>query len=607
MIIQEIVWPVLEVCSEQDMYVRTNKKARLADAQGILFQKQGKASFDTYFNGCSISKWRKYTKVEEVSLQLELKGSFKITLYQKEKLKEKVLKKILLCQTVTLERKSSIELPFTSGEKGMLCFKLEALEDGSVFYGGAYQTDLSEDEKQDVKLGIVICTFMREKFIENNLKLLRKHILENEESPIQDRLEVFVSDNGKTLDIGKLQTEKIHIYPNKNAGGAGGFTRGLMEILEANKNACGVTHALLMDDDIVIDVESIKRTYRILTLLKDKYKDAFIGGAMLRLDQQNIQVESGASWNAGRLDSLKSGLDLNECEACLYNEVEEYREFNAWWYCCFPMDVVREDNLPLPLFIRGDDIEYGLRNMKTLILMNGICVWHEPFENKYSSFLEYYIIRNQLIDNAFHFPGYGVKEAKKDIRKKIIREIALYRYKNVDLILRGVMDFLRGPAFLLKTDPEKLHKDIMESGYKAVPVEECSIPFRYPEYETSLWKDDKTPRKVLRALSLNGNLIPDDRVSGTAVVSMTDVRLFNVYNKKKVLYYDTSTHKGFEVERSQEKAKRCLRKMRKLFSVMDDRFEIIANVFRDKGKELKKCSFWNEYLDLKGERNGQGN
>mgnify|MGYP006976954123 FL=1 len=108
---------------------------------------------------------------------------------------------------------------------------------------------------------------------------------------------------------------------------------------------------------------------------------------MLRIDKPNMQVESGASWNAGDLISNKANLNMNVTWDCLFNEIEEYTEFNAWWYCCFPMDVVSEENLPLPIFIRGDDLEYGLRNMKHLILMNGICVWHEPFENKYSSFL----------------------------------------------------------------------------------------------------------------------------------------------------------------------------------------------------------------------------
>ena len=62
-------------------------------------------------------------------------------------------------------------------------------------------------------------------------------------------------------------------------------------------------------------------------------------------------------------------LDINEydfnCdEEILYNEIEEHSDYSAWWYCCMPMRVVREDNLPFPLFIRGDDVEYGLRNIK---------------------------------------------------------------------------------------------------------------------------------------------------------------------------------------------------------------------------------------------------
>lgn len=54
-------------------------------------------------------------------------------------------------------------------------------------------------------------------------------------------------------------------------------------------------HALLMDDDIVIEPEALVKTYQILTLLKDEYEDAFIGGAMLRLDKPG---------NSGRVRSF---------------------------------------------------------------------------------------------------------------------------------------------------------------------------------------------------------------------------------------------------------------------------------------------------------------
>ena len=188
--------------------------------------------------------------------------------------------------------------------------------------------------------------------------------------PLYDHVEVFVADNGRTLAVEELQTPQVHIYPNRNVGGAGGFTRDLIEMMQ-NNDIYRITHVLLMDDDIVIEPEALVKTYMLLSLLKEEYLDTFVGGAMLRLDRQYIQVESGAVWNAGHLDPLKMNLDLRQCEACLYNETEEFSEYNAWWYCCFPIDIVTPENLPLPIFIRGDDLEYGLRNMKHLILMNG--------------------------------------------------------------------------------------------------------------------------------------------------------------------------------------------------------------------------------------------
>ena len=87
----------------------------------------------------------------------------------------------------------------------------------------------------------------------------------------------------------------VTIYPNMNAGGAGGFTRGMIEILKANENGAGVTHVLVMDDDIVLDTDVLLRTYTLLSLRKPEYADVFVGGAMLRLDRPNIQVENGAA------------------------------------------------------------------------------------------------------------------------------------------------------------------------------------------------------------------------------------------------------------------------------------------------------------------------
>ena len=350
-----------------------------------------------------------------------------------------------------------------------------------------------------------------------------------------------------------------------------------------------------MDDDITIDTESIEKTYTILSLLKDEYVDAFIGGAMLRIDKPNIQVESGASWNAGNLISNKSNLNMNVTWDCLFNEIEEYTEFNAWWYCCFPMDVVSEENLPLPIFIRGDDLEYGLRNMKHLILMNGICVWHEPFENKYSSFLEYYIIRNRLVDNTFHFPDWGKAQLKKAVWGQWRRECKFYRYKNVDLHTRGVRDFLKGVDFFLNTDGEKLHKEIMAAGYKAVPMDQISVPFHYKNYEASRTTKLSTLHNIVRKLTLNGYLLPAKHIR---IVSMAQVTFPAVWRAKKIVFYDVTANKAFECERSWGQAVAKFFQVLGLTIQIDFKYNKAKKDFLKRGNEIKNIQFWSKYLGL---------
>ena len=36
-------------------------------------------------------------------------------------------------------------------------------------------------------------------------------------------------------------------------------------------------------------------------------------------------------------------------------------EYNAWWSCLIPSEVIAAIGLPMPMFFQWDDIEYGLR------------------------------------------------------------------------------------------------------------------------------------------------------------------------------------------------------------------------------------------------------
>ena len=592
--LQTILFPKVGICTEEEMYFRKKNSTYFEPEENSLcLENRAVVNFDTYFNSFSIEKWKKYTKLGELKLKLKLKGEFRVTLLSKEKLHEKIIEKVLSQHHFICDDEKDCIVEFNSFDfKGIYFFRIEALRDESYFYGGEYFTDINEESLSEVNLGVVICTFKREIYIYRNMNILIDNILENDNSPLKDHLHVYISDNGKSLDSERIRHNKIHIKPNKNVGGAGGFTRGLMEILDT-KDEYNITHSLLMDDDILIEPQALVKTYNFLRLVKDEYKDIFIGGSMLRIDDQSVQVEAGASWNAGALNSLKQGLNLKHIDSVIYNEVEEYTEFNAWWYCCFPISVVTPENLPLPIFIRGDDVEYGLRNMKHLVLLNGICVWHEPFENKYSSFLEYYIVRNLLIDNALHFPWFNKWHYLKFLFKRVTRETVYYRYKNVDLIYRATQDFLKGIDWLKEQDGEALHKEIMASGYKAQPVEELSIPFSYPLYERSLSKFESKSHRIKRFLSLNGLLLKANRDN---IVSMAQCTPADFFRVKRALNYDVTTKKGFVTTKSYNKMLKIYFEFIKIVFIILMKYDKAERNYSERRKEIMNLEFWNMYL-----------
>ena len=596
LILQKLLWPTIGVCTQKPLYFRLKDSFQNGDQ--IEFHHGGTADFSTYFNCFSADKWREYTVVTDIVLRLELKGHFRISLLSENLINDKITEDVLLDREVNFAEKNTIELPYPAGTRGLLTFSILSLGEGTCF-GGAYITDIPENLFRYTKIGIDICTFRRETFIQNNLERIRKEVVEDVSSPLHGHLEVFISDNGRTLDANALNNDIVHIVPNRNVGGAGGFTRGMIEIMKANDQGSNITHVLIMDDDIVFGMDVLYRTYLLLCLRKEKYADAFVGGAMLRLDRPWHQVESGACWNAGHLISPKTNFDLRTLVSCAANELLEYHEYNAWWYCCIPITVIRPDNLPLPLFIRGDDVEYGLRNCRQLMTLNGICVWHEPFESKYSSSTYYYILRNQCIDNALHCPGYGKEALKADLHDQVLGEINRYRYKNADLLIRGVRDFLKGIDWLENTDAEALHQEIMAAGYRSVPIEQTNaeVPFDLSRYLYAT-KEEKpsTKKKGLMRLTHNGHSLPSTR--GNTVVSAMYMTAYNAYRVQKVLNYNPNNQTAFVTDRDPTEYRRCVREMKACMREIDTKFDAARESYRQRHGELQSLEFWKKYLGM---------
>ena len=155
------------------------------------------------------------------------------------------------------------------------------------------------------------------------------------------------------------------------------------------------THVLLMDDDVLVLPESIRRTYNLLRLIKPEYKDYFISGAMLYYENPSFQHEDIGTVDVNgydcRFKALKGIFNHQELTDNLENErfyPYSKNSYAAWWYCCMPINTIKKNGLPLPIFIRVDDMEYALRCKARMITMNGICVWHMGFVTKYNGVFE---------------------------------------------------------------------------------------------------------------------------------------------------------------------------------------------------------------------------
>ena len=636
MILQELRFPNYETCAEYEMYFRLEGESLAAvdapqekvpgelthyerffrrkadirfdnaalrrayydpDERALHLASWQRAGFDTYFNCFSVGKWNKYTMLDNLRLRLELKGGFQVTLLHMYSMYTEPFEHIF-CERVcrASERTAfEFEIPLKSLEGGIVCFRLYALEEAdNVFYGGGYVTDVDEAKLNPVNIAIDTCTFRRERYIQRNVGLLNRDIMENPDSPMNGHLDMFISDNGQTLDVAAMRTDRVHIFPNRNVGGAGGFTRCMIEILDMMPQR-PFTHVLVMDDDVLINTDAILRTYRLLQFLKPEFAGKTVAGAMLRLDNRSLQHECGGWWDGFCVRNDKTMLDLTSIANILFNEKEDMANYNAWWYSCIPISKISNENLPLPIFIRYDDVEYGLRTGSDIIAMSGICLWHEPFEYRFSSSSQYYEIRNEMIVNALHWPSFGFESAREVLRYSVKVNIGRYRYSDCKLAFKAMEDFCKGPEFLLTTDGEALHKEVMMIGDRFQPLKELSVRFDENEYIKSQ-RMEKPSKKRLRILTLNKHLMPR---KGDAVVDAALNGVKDFAGKRRVLNYDVGGNRGFVTEYDGRRLRETMQGYRRTVRMMREKYARACEAWRQAMPTLTSREFWDGYLGLK--------
>jgi len=549
--------------------------------------------FNTWMNLFAAKKYYKYCDLGELYLKLHIKGSYHLQIIGSNRdLLYSHVDTILVDTYITSET-SEIGIPNAKNYEGVYFIVFEDKNQPIEIISAAWTTDNAPVRNN--RLAIITCTYKREQFINKNI-ILFKHFI-NSNPNLKDRIKLFVVDNGSTLDLSNSD-EATQIYHNINAGGAGGFTRGLMEVCYLNdgieKNN-PYTRVVFMDDDVEIIPEVFYRTLVLSDYLKEEWKESFINGAMVSLERKNIFIENIGFQNNFWVKANYQNVDLFDYYNVLLTsdysdgvfKDKNRRVHSAWWYCSFYLEKSTKNNLPMPVFFRGDDIEWSWRNLgKHHIILNGIFVWHASFEYRVSIFAEmYYATRNMFLLNAIYTWDFKIKY-EQYFKKIFFYRLKIYDYTAIELLLASMDDIIKGSA-VFREDPEGQLQRIIQIAKK-----------------TQYFDADKNELERMRNSYPKAGLKSKIIYILKKIFNKTSVALEwypSVYNfifHKEVKIYNLLTKKycirSFNRKLAAVYKKDFYKKLRKI----KKNYDILKKDYMDSYKELTSFVFWKEYLRL---------
>lgn len=587
-----VVMPPADFIDNTELFV--NKEDNECYINGKLAN-VNEYKFNTWMNLFAAKKYYYYCDLGNVYLDLKIKGQYKLQITGSNRnFAFDRIDNVILSQDC--DGDTCVQIPYPEKYEGIYFTIIEDKANPIEFYKASYCSD--REINRDNKLAIVTCTFKREDYINKNIRLFERFIEENPE--LNDKIKLIVVDNGKTLDVNR-SNDRVKIIPNMNAGGAGGFTRGLMDVMEQN---VGFTRVLFMDDDVEIFPESFYRTLILSNYLKEEFKDSFINGAMMNLYKKNIfcgscSINQGY-WAGGYITNLniskyKNILSSNNIPTSIF-ENDNIRTDSAWWYCCYSINIVDENNLPLPLFFRGDDTEWGWRrNGLHHITMNGICVWHAPFDWRVSKSAEYYyMIRNIFMLNCLYEKSFK-KTFKKYFIKTLMYLLETYDYISLEIFEKALKDILEGSTVFSK-NPECQFKEI-SSINKKIKYNECCNQSEIIYAKNHVSKVKKW-RKIIFKLSNRGMLCPKFlfKKQNVALEWFPPKEAFTMV--KEVKTYNLLTGK-YEIRKFDKMKLNYFEKsIKKLINLVEKNYDDLHNDYINAHKEFTTIKFWKKYLEI---------
>ncbi len=428
--------------------------------EGAVVFAERRLTFGTYFNAFPASYWRRWTSFPSVRLQVSVRGQGTLSVYRST-----AKGHVQRAESESFDSKGATTMtfdlplkPFIDG--GWYWFDVEAGEREAVVLEGFWGF-----ETENVRQGIVsigITTFNRPEFCVDQLVQLSKEpaVLDIlDEIYVVDQGTQKVSDHEQYAEAAAALGPKLRLIEQGNLGGSGGFSRSMDEATAKGD----ADYVLLLDDDVVCEPEGILRAVAFGDLAK---QPTIVGGQMFSLYDRSVMHAYGETvdryrWFWGAAPHTKHGHNFANkslrATDWLHRRIDV--DYNGWWMCLIPTKVIKEVGLSLPMFIKWDDAEFGLRAGEAgypTVTLPGVAVWHVPWHEKDDTidWQAYFHRRNRIVAALLHSPyDRGGKMIRESFETQV-RHLLSMQYSPAEMGLLALEDILEGP--------QRMHRDVLE-------------------------------------------------------------------------------------------------------------------------------------------------
>ncbi|WP_460567484.1 glycosyltransferase [Humibacter soli] len=430
----------------------------LRGRRGLRIPSFKSTSLATYFNAFPASYWKAWTSLEAVELRIQTAGTGRIVVYRSNA--RAVIQRVDSAE-VDGPTTTTFTIPLTSFlDGGWLWFDLVADEHAFELVQADWIAPEGTARRANDRATVSITTLNRGDYCSRLLAAIGG---DKDALAVLDRVlvvdqgsERIADDPGYPEAVDALEG-KLTLIEQANIGGSGGFSRGMLETVDAGESG----YVLLLDDDIEIEPESIRRA---VTFGNFCTKPTIVGGHMFDMyDKPQLHAfAEGIKWSPfmwGPFTPERHDFSASNLRQTPWMHRRYDVDYNGWFMCLIPVETLKKAGLSLPVFIKWDDAEYSLRAREhgyPTVSLPGAAVWHVSWVDKDDThdWQAFFHERNRLVTALLHSPHKRGGRLWRSMLASDVKNLLTMDYYTIAMRMSAIRNVFEGP--------KQLHADMLD-------------------------------------------------------------------------------------------------------------------------------------------------